>query len=182
MGAVGFWPLVRSYWTFVLLGIAAVVLLLAGAPTKAALAGAGFAFAGAAVTRFIDIAGARMTWNDREVAQVLQQGADALRLEFDIPLTDDLLSEAFGSVGLLQRLAAQLCIAEGIRSAHHGFGKRKVAKGPSLETAKQAVAEQMQGRFQNFADDFVRGITGCRKASRFTVTCFKQRVTPATRT
>jgi hypothetical protein len=59
VGAVGFWPLVRSYWTFVLLGIAAVVLLLAGAPTKAALAGAGFAFAGAAVTRFIDIAGAR---------------------------------------------------------------------------------------------------------------------------
>jgi hypothetical protein len=59
VGAVGFWPLVRSYWTFVLLGIAAVVLLLVGAPTKVALAGAGFAFAGAAVTRFIDIAGAR---------------------------------------------------------------------------------------------------------------------------
>ena len=56
---MGFWPRVRSYSTFVLLGIAAVVLLLVGAPTKAALAAAGFAFAGAAVTRFIDIAGAR---------------------------------------------------------------------------------------------------------------------------
>ena len=99
-----------------------------------------------------------LTWNDCELAQVLQQGADALRLEFDTSLTDDLVSEAFGSVGLLQRLAAQLCIAEGIRSAHHGFGKCKVAKGPSLETAKQAVAEQMQGRFQNFADNFVRGM------------------------
>jgi hypothetical protein len=59
VGAAGFWPLVRTYWTFVLLGIAAAVLFLVGAPTKAALAGAGFAFAGAAVTRFVDIAGAR---------------------------------------------------------------------------------------------------------------------------
>ena len=59
MDAVDFWSLVHSYGTFVILGIVAAVLLVVGAPTKAALAGAGFAFAGAAVTRFIDIAGAR---------------------------------------------------------------------------------------------------------------------------
>lgn len=75
----------------------------------------------------------------------------------------DLVSEAFGSVGLLQRPADQLCIAEGIHSVHHGIGKRKVAVGPTLETAKQAVAEQMQGRFQTFAENFVRGM---RRLSR----------------
>jgi hypothetical protein len=99
-----------------------------------------------------------LTWEDSELAQVLGQGADALRIDFDTNLVDDLVSEAFGSVGLLQRLAAQLCIAEGIHSAHHGIGKRRVARGPSLELAKQAVAEQMQGRFQTFADNFVRGM------------------------
>jgi hypothetical protein len=57
--ARGFWTLACGYWTFALLGIAAVVLLLLGAPTKAALAGAGFAFVGAAVTRLIDIVGER---------------------------------------------------------------------------------------------------------------------------
>ena len=57
--APGFWTLACGYWTFALLGIAAVVLLLLGAPTKAALAGAGFAFVGAAVTRLIDIVGER---------------------------------------------------------------------------------------------------------------------------
>src|SRR5205823_6320117 len=66
--------------------------------------------------------------------------------------------EASGSVGLLQRLAAQLCIGEGIHGSQHGIGKRRIAKGPSLEAAKQAVAEQMQGRFQTFADNFVRGM------------------------
>jgi hypothetical protein len=46
----------RDYWTAGLLGLAAVVLLALGAPAKAALAGAGFAFIGAAATRGIDIA------------------------------------------------------------------------------------------------------------------------------
>ena len=46
----------RAYWTAALLGLAAVVLLVLGAPAKAALAGAGFAFIGAAVTRGIDLA------------------------------------------------------------------------------------------------------------------------------
>jgi len=38
----------KSYSSAVLLGLAAVVLLVLGAPAKAALAGAGFAFIGAA--------------------------------------------------------------------------------------------------------------------------------------
>ena len=46
----------RDYWSAGLLGLAAVVLLALGAPAKAALAGAGFAFIGAAATRAIDIA------------------------------------------------------------------------------------------------------------------------------
>jgi hypothetical protein len=46
----------RGYWSAVLLGLAAFVLLVLGAPAKAALAGAGFALLGAAVTRAIDLA------------------------------------------------------------------------------------------------------------------------------
>lgn len=46
----------RGYWSAALLGLAALVLLVLGAPAKAALAGAGFAFIGAAVTRGIDLA------------------------------------------------------------------------------------------------------------------------------
>ncbi len=48
--------LLRGYWSAALLGLAAVVLLVLGAPARAALAGAGFALVGAAVTRAIDLA------------------------------------------------------------------------------------------------------------------------------
>jgi hypothetical protein len=46
----------RRYLSAVLLGLAAILLLAIGAPSKTALAGAGFAFIGAAVTRGIDLA------------------------------------------------------------------------------------------------------------------------------
>jgi hypothetical protein len=46
----------RSYWSAVLLGLAAVLLLALGVPSKAAMAGASFAFIGAAVTRPVDLA------------------------------------------------------------------------------------------------------------------------------
>jgi hypothetical protein len=62
----------RGYWSAVLLGLAAVVLLALGAPAKAALAGAGFAFIGAAVTRGIDLAKERR-------AEAAQADADRRR-------------------------------------------------------------------------------------------------------
>jgi hypothetical protein len=48
--------LLRGYASAAVLGIAAVVLLVLGAPARAALAGVGFAFIGAALTRAVDIA------------------------------------------------------------------------------------------------------------------------------
>ncbi len=48
--------MLKGYWSAALLGLAAVVLLVLGAPAKAALAGAGFAFIGAAITRGVDLA------------------------------------------------------------------------------------------------------------------------------
>lgn len=51
-----FLSIIRAYWLAALLVIAAVVLLILGAPTQAALAGAGFALFGAALTRGIDVA------------------------------------------------------------------------------------------------------------------------------
>jgi len=52
----GLVSVLRGYLSAALLGVAAVVLLVAGTPAKAALAGAGFALFGAAITRGIDLA------------------------------------------------------------------------------------------------------------------------------
>jgi len=51
--------LIRAYFSAGLLALVAVVLLVVGTPAKAALAGAGFALLGAAVTRGIDVANER---------------------------------------------------------------------------------------------------------------------------
>lgn len=66
---------IRGYWSAGLLGLAAVALLALGAPAKAALAGVGFAFIGAAVTRGIDLAKERK-------AEAAQAGA-ARRRDLD---------------------------------------------------------------------------------------------------
>jgi len=58
--------LLRAYWTAALLAAAAVVLLSIWSPSKAALAGAGFALAGAAITRWIDLAKNRQATSAQE--------------------------------------------------------------------------------------------------------------------
>lgn len=100
-----------------------------------------------------------LTWSDSELREVLRKGSAALHLEFSPALTDRLVSEASGSVGLLQRLAEQLCLAEGVRESFGGrFTTKNVELSASLTVACRAVAEQMEGRFQTFADNFVKGM------------------------
>ncbi len=100
-----------------------------------------------------------LTWMDAELAQVLSQGADALRIKFTPELVAELVKEASGNVGLLQRLASEVCLAEGVTTSGNVFSPhRSLDIGQSLTTARQNVADQMQGRFQTFADNFVRGM------------------------
>lgn len=100
-----------------------------------------------------------LKWSDEELATVVEQGCEALRINIAESVKNDLVREASGSVGLVQRLAEQLCRAEGIESSTPLWNARRtIGTSESLNTAKRAVAEQMEGRFQTFADNFVRGM------------------------
>lgn len=100
-----------------------------------------------------------LKWNDDELATVVRQGCDALRIRIPDPIIAELVKEASGSVGLVQRLAEQLCRAEGVDKATSSWSiPPTIGTRDSLDTAKRAVAEQMEGRFQTFADNFVRGM------------------------
>jgi len=79
-----------------------------------------------------------------------------LRIRFSDPLRKALVADAYGNVGLLQRLAEQVCLQEGIGEAQSEV--RAIELGATLEQARAAVAAQMRGRFQAFADNFVRGM------------------------
>lgn len=100
-----------------------------------------------------------LKWKDAELKRVIAQGADALRITIPEPLMDTMVAEASGSVGLVQRLAEQLCRAEGLNdSGSFLSGRAHIGTGTGWEQAKRAVAQQMEGRFETFADNFVRGM------------------------
>ena len=93
-----------------------------------------------------------------ELAQVLGQGADALSIELEGDLVDDLVGEAFGSVGLLQRLAAQLCMRKACILPIMASVSAASLGGRAWTRRRRRSRDQTQGRFQTFADNFVRGM------------------------
>lgn len=118
----------RGYWSALFLGLAAVVLLVLGAPAKAALAGAGFALVGAAVTRGIDLA------RERRAAEAQ---ADAARRR-DL---DETRRVAY--MALQARSAAPELVATIVNAlAHHG-----------LEVDPQEAAMHVQNLVSNMPVD-----------------------------
>lgn len=96
-----------------------------------------------------------LTWTDDDLAAVLTQGATALGVKFSSELVNALVQDAYGNVGLIHRLAQQICHLERVDSLPGGT---EIVVGPSLASARAAVAEQMAGRFETFAANFVRGM------------------------
>lgn len=100
----------------------------------------------------------RLHWQDSELRDVLANGARALRLRFDHEIELAMIRESYGGVGLLQRLADELCKAEGIERRRWWNRERSLNDSAQWAAALAAVAAQMHGRYQNFADNFVRGM------------------------
>lgn len=67
----------------------------------------------------------RLEWSTDELDEVLQRGGHALNIEFADDLRRELIADGFGNVGLVQRLAEHVCLAEEsskrVRSATSGL-------------------------------------------------------------
>jgi hypothetical protein len=99
-----------------------------------------------------------LRWSDSELLLVLAQGSRALNIRISTQIEQQMLRDAYGSIGLLQRLAEQLCIGSRVRETHPRMQPRAVSGGSTYLESRSAVAAQMQGRYQTFADNFVRGM------------------------
>jgi len=100
-----------------------------------------------------------LNWTDADLRSVLARGSKALRVEISEEIVADLVRESYGGVGLLQRLVEAYCRAEGV-SKSTSFLKPRV-RLHDLEkwnAALAGVAGEMHGRYQTFADNFVRGM------------------------
>lgn len=97
-----------------------------------------------------------LTWADDELAEVLDKGTRELGIAMSSGLRRELIQDAYGNVGLLQRLAEALCRERGIF-----FSRRDLPllrPGRDLENARSAVADSMRGRYVVFVDNFVHGL------------------------
>jgi hypothetical protein len=99
-----------------------------------------------------------LSWSDPELHRVLDQGSRTLNIRLSPQIATQMVRDAYGSVGLLQRLAEQLCNAEQVFQTHSGIRVKELTTGARYLEARSEVARQMQGRYQTFADNFVRGM------------------------
>ncbi len=98
----------------------------------------------------------RLVWADEDLAAVLDKGGDALNIAMTDGLVSALVGDAFGNVGLIQRLAEQVCINAGVLERQDD--RKTIDVGSELDAARVAVSERMTARYDAFADDFVRGM------------------------
>jgi hypothetical protein len=98
----------------------------------------------------------RLLWSDEELDQVLVMGCAALNIELTDVLRAELVKDAYGNVGLVQRLAEQICLAASILEEQKQ--KTTIDVGSELSKARETVSDRMRARYDSFADDFVRGM------------------------
>jgi hypothetical protein len=98
----------------------------------------------------------RLVWADDELREVLSRGCEALNIEMTPDLTDEIIRDAYGNVGLVQRLAEQVCMAANVYETR---GERlTIGAREELTEARRTVSGAMRARYDAFADDFVRGM------------------------
>lgn len=97
-----------------------------------------------------------LKWSSDELEQVLTLGSSQLGISFSPALRETVVRDAYGNVGLLQRLAKEICLKEGIVEARSD--SLFITAGPTLEAARASVANSMRARYESFADNFVLGL------------------------
>jgi hypothetical protein len=98
----------------------------------------------------------RLVWEDSDVSAVLDKGCDALNITFTDELKEAVVRDAYGNVGLVQRLAEHLCLAADVLEEQ---AQRVVIDANGrLDKARASVSRSMKTRYDAFADNFVRGM------------------------
>jgi hypothetical protein len=95
-------------------------------------------------------------WTFEELNQVLQKGAKALNISFDLDIKKEILEDANQNVGLLQRIAEKYCYEASIYE--NGFLKRVVKDRAALEKCRDAICGEESVRYRLFDDVISRGL------------------------
>lgn len=95
-------------------------------------------------------------WDSTDLKQVLSKGCESLNMSLSEGITDKIVEDSFGNVGILQALAYNLFEKEGIYETQ-GI-KKIIYDTGSYINAAQAYARQLDGLYQQFAKTLSNGI------------------------
>lgn len=94
-------------------------------------------------------------WQESDLALVIHKGERALNLAIIETIRREIIQDATGNVGLLQRILEKLCLQANIRQTLEEW--RLLTDFSLLERAREDVAQEQQSRYSPFFDVIVRG-------------------------
>lgn len=103
-------------------------------------------------------------WQDHELYEVINKGAQALNITIDTRLATKIVSDSFGNVGLLQTLALGTLDHAGINE--RSFWNRNCDSNESYEEAALLYAEQLEAVYLEFARRVSQGIRKRKGATK----------------
>lgn len=95
-------------------------------------------------------------WSDGDLAQVIRKGESALNITFDNVIRLDLIADAKGNVGLLQRLLEKYCLIQGIITDQET--RSVLDDSGAVEQARMEITSEQHARYGNFFTMIIEGM------------------------
>lgn len=103
-------------------------------------------------------------WTDDELLQVIDNGSQALKIQIDNNIKNDMIRDSFGNVGILQSLLLRLVEDEaGIEKTQDS--NTRIVDPIFYDNAAKGYANQLDGLYQQFAQTLSTGIRQRKKKS-----------------
>lgn len=106
-----------------------------------------------------------LRWTDAELREVLTKGQAALNIQFSSEIIQEMISDASGNVGLLQRIAEKICLEAKCYKTSLGEARVINDKG-LLDVARKDICQEEAVRYRNFGWSVSEGFPNSREKSK----------------
>ncbi len=94
-------------------------------------------------------------WTKSELHEVLNKGSKALNISFHEKIANEIVDSSFENVGLLQRIAENICLIENIYEKQEKI--REISNLESLNKARRKSVADISQRYNRIKEVFERG-------------------------
>lgn len=98
-----------------------------------------------------------VSWTDEELRRVIHAGSDALNIQIDTNIENNMIGDSFGNVGILQSLLLKLVEDEAEIEETQNFNAH-IENPAFYDNAAKSYAAQLDGLYQQFAQTLSAGI------------------------